>query len=101
MKVKVRQEDIEQGTCGSARECAIALAVKRAAPWLRDVRILPAMGKRPAAVGHSSYGNLIDLPESCGTFIHNFDRGYRVQPFEFELEIPDEENRNRGGQENE
>ena len=81
MIVKVDNVHINTGKPGDANSCAIALAMKDA-------------GCMMVKVTHHSiyYGNeeimeivAVPIPDKVLEFVVNFDNGYRVYPFEFEL----------------
>jgi hypothetical protein len=40
-------------------------------------------------LGHGSGGREGELPEAVVTWVRAFDRGEAVQPFSFEIEVPD------------
>lgn len=83
MKISVTQEHIGNGVPGSCDFCPIALA------------IVSTLGYRPHGLEVS--GNYIEMegerPRATSAamkeFIDAFDDGLPVQPFEFELVVPD------------
>lgn len=76
MKVKVEQRHIDRGERGDAFCCAVALAVAEATGY-DDVWV----DEYSMSVGDFYYRT----PKSASDFIENFDSGYAVAPFEFEL----------------
>lgn len=80
MLIAVKQKHIDSGSPGKCGRCPIALSLKDA-------------GLSYVAVGRVSfgYGRLIErkrvlLPVAVSQFIGDFDKGYPVVPFSFELE---------------
>ncbi len=82
MLIKVTQEHIDQGKKGSRFKCPIGLAIKEN-PDMPYIQVTDAH----VEIG---YGIAIYvLPVEAQRFIHNFDEGFPVQPFEFELPLED------------
>lgn len=80
MKIEVTQEDIDHGIKGDCDLCPIARAVHRHIPTAR-------VGITVIRLNRMSF-SCIDLPEEARNFIHLFDHGMKVIPFEFEVEVP-------------
>lgn len=79
MKISVTQDDIDKGQRGSACSCPIALATRRAFPWLA-ISVSPGFGHGWLFIGNKTYR----LPGDALTFILEFDsRSVPVAPFEF------------------
>lgn len=76
--VRVTQTHIDHGVPKSAIFCPIALAVE----WPSDRFCV-----YPNHI--CADGKIALLPESARIFIDAYDDGLEVQPFEFELEVPE------------
>ena len=80
MKIEVTAEDIKNGKKLNCFWCPIALAVSRSANtpdcWVDNTRV-------------EIRGMIYQLPREAGQFIVDFDKGARVEPFSFELEVLD------------
>ena len=89
--VSVTQEDIERGREGGfiAQNCPIARALRRAR--FPDATVgLQFLGDFPDYVVHFQKGGRFrSLPESAQQFAFEFDIGRSVEPFSFELEVPE------------
>jgi hypothetical protein len=83
--IQVTQEDINHGLAGDCEECPIALALYRA---------LSVAGVRAGTGGVTLYREgtnaMVALPVAAVRFIGRFDHDELVEPFEFELDVPDE-----------
>ncbi len=88
VKVEVTFDDIANGTPGACRDCPIALALERLLSdrvlFVVELGCLSWAG--PTIGAHGS----IPMPQAAADFIEGFDRGYEVEPFGFEIELPDE-----------
>lgn len=89
MKIQVTAEHILKGNCGSETSCPVALAIKDACP---EIERLEVDSRNICAIGWSRM-----TPEHVSKFVRIFDtyharppelRFHRVEPFEFELDIP-------------
>lgn len=80
--VCVTQEHINNGRRGLVSCCPIALALRD-----RIDSCLIEVGQNAVLLNDSS---LLLLPPSAFYFIHAFDKGTPVKPFNFELEVPDD-----------
>ncbi len=87
VKVEVTFDDVAKGERGDCRYCPIALALERVlterALFVVDGRTISWAGPTVGAHGY------VDLPESAREFIYVFDGAGDVEPFEFEIELPD------------
>lgn len=79
MKVVVTQRHINEGSRNNACWCPIALALRETKRESSHVFVVPEY----AIVGNQTY----IMPVEAGRFIHWFDDGYQVVPFEFEMEL--------------
>ena len=80
--VSVTADDIANGKPGECCGCPVYLAVRRVLPDVSGVgpgRVWLTGGRRP-----------ITLPDDAEDFIERYDRGHRVEPFEFDLDVPGE-----------
>jgi hypothetical protein len=84
--VQVTQEDIAQGLAGDCEECPIALAIYRALSATTGVRV----GTGGVTLYRDHANAMLALPVAASRFICWFDHDDVVEPFEFELDIPDE-----------
>ncbi len=89
-KIDVTREDIDNGTKRACGLCPVALAAKRVvAPFMRVAAYSTALElvttERPFRPD-----TLHRLPATATSFIIDFDRGSPVEPFSFELDIPEE-----------
>lgn len=84
MRVKVTQEDIEKGIPEHCGKCPIARAIRRAMPDAISVGV----GSIGVEWFDKSGFRVAELPQQAQQFIYYFDFGEPVQPFEFDLEIP-------------
>lgn len=77
MKIKVTQDNIDCGHRGNSAECPIALAFKS------------QTSKEEVCVDYDAIffdeDKCLLLPLEATNFIHNFDNGEEVAPFEFEI----------------
>jgi len=80
MIIRVTQEHIDAGTPRDDCLCPIARAVCAVVPMAR-------VSVARIAV-HLSY-RVYPMPRRARDFVRDFDEGIRVDPFEFELDIPD------------
>lgn len=75
--IRVTAADIRTGQKSSITKCPIARAISR------------VCGRVTVPVGYSSvnlgFDHLIDLPKCVQIFIHSFDAGNCVEPFNFYL----------------
>lgn len=88
MQINILQSDIDSGLPFRRRECALAIAVRRAfhdgsdrIPYVEvtQATILVRDGKREF---------MFPIPETVQAFVANFDRNkHLVEPFSFELPI--------------
>ncbi len=95
--VQVTQEHIQQGRRNKCKRCPIALAINE----LLMSGLISVVSDGTVAVidiawvlipnEESWYETLAreDTPPSAAKFIHDFDRGFEVRPFSFQLRLPD------------
>lgn len=87
--VNVTAEDIREGGRVDAFCCPVALALRRAVP--PHVERVGVTGAYAALwtpdCGHRTTDVL--LPDAARAFIDRYDDGHDVEPFTFEIEIPD------------
>lgn len=95
MLIRVTAEDITAGLQKSCFYCPVALAISRviAGFWEAAVTESGEHFQRSADVHfqHSETGERITmkLPDEAGEWISDFDLGWKVEPIEFELPIPE------------
>lgn len=80
MLIKVIEEDINKGCVRNDTHCPIAYAIHRSLPEIEEVSV----GNFRVHLDDKN----VYLPVSAREFIKRFDQGEKVNPFEFELEIP-------------
>lgn len=81
VRIKVTQDDILCGVAGSPTGCPVSRAVQRELRGAWRVSNRVARGPDHATVA--------ELPPDARHFIGYFDHYLPVQPFEFDLEVPD------------
>lgn len=83
--IKVTQEDIDKGFRLQNDYCPVALAMCRGIN--KDIGQVK-VGRRGMSF-HDHSGMLVcmfEMPDLVKIFVENFDKGYKVTPFEFELD---------------
>lgn len=85
MQVWVTRDDIDRGVPGSSRQCAVALAVRRAVPEFTCVVVSGRYVTIDIGRGRSFFAELTDEQKK---FIVDFDNQRAVDPIM--IEIPDE-----------
>lgn len=91
--VNVTQADIDAGMPGFGCDCPVALAVHRALPHLPGAYVYSYGVATSAHLEADPFGSVdvfADLPRAARDFITRFDGSEQVEPFSFELELPDE-----------
>lgn len=87
MLIQVTQEIIDAATVADCNKCAIALAIKA----VLDPKFTVAVGAYSAHIRNKD--GVILLSPSVGgkaqSFIRRFDQGEKMQPIEFEMDIPE------------
>lgn len=78
MRITVTQQDIDKGEQGEAKHCPIARALKRAT----GEQCLVA--SKICFIGDRED---IPLPENAQSFVSDFDCGFPVKPFSFDLDF--------------
>ncbi len=86
--INVTQEDIKQGCSGNARNCPVARAIVRALN-LTLGRVSVSNNLFIYMKDDVHHLGAMRTPDSVLQFIARFDTGCAVEPFSFELEIPD------------
>lgn len=86
VKIEVLQSDIDSGRPDDCGFCPVALAIKRAAN-VKTIHVSLA-----TVVIYFTKSSLcrIKLPAEANEFIDKFDAEKEVEPFSFDLEIPDQ-----------
>lgn len=87
LTVSVTQDDIQFGKKGNCDWCPIAHAVRRVVP---EKYIKISVGSRWLILWSTRViiCKEVELPQVAKTFIKDFDRGFSVSPFTFEIDIP-------------
>jgi hypothetical protein len=80
MIIQVTQEHIDHGTRNSCYECPVALALHENLLGKNEVRVIHYI----EIIGED-VSLKYKLPDSVVHFIKRFDKGIKVEPFEFEL----------------
>jgi hypothetical protein len=89
LSINVTQEDIERGQRHECDLCPIALALLRAIPGA-NVEVVPSKVWILPAGKREPFGwELARLPDEAQSFMTKFDLGWAVEPFTFDLEVPD------------
>lgn len=83
--IKVTQQDIEQGKRHMCDYCPVALAAKRTLPWAKVVNY---SGIHDGAYRIQKGSKTAHLPEIASDWIRAFDRGDRVEPINFYVDVP-------------
>jgi hypothetical protein len=82
MKIQVKQEHINDGLRGNNSQCPIALAVGDAFPEAK----LVSVRSKSIFVYHDPVGRKVfKQSEEVQKFVGEFDKGFKVYPFSFEL----------------
>lgn len=87
--IRVTQDDIKQGTKGSCTGCPIALAIGR----ILNPNYYVTVGRSSImlyAVIRFFCEWRMEPPKEVSDFIVAFDKRQVVEPFEFEVDIPEE-----------
>ena len=80
VRVKVTQDHIARGLRNNSSLCTIALALEEATGHAAIVSLYSAFLLPATPL------KIFRLPDEVSIFIHRFDVGFSVQPFEFEVE---------------
>lgn len=89
LKVEVTQKDIDIGLRGDCSQCPVALAVSRA---LIAAGLEYGVGVDELNIKLFRHGMLVHTirtPKEVAEFIEDFDSRYSVEPFLFEIEVPE------------
>jgi hypothetical protein len=78
-KIQVTKKDIRSGDPGFSRSCPVALAVIRTYPDAVAVRVFKELVRIDTRYMIHSVLN----PRSVQRFVRRFDKGKKVQPFNF------------------
>lgn len=81
MKIEVKEKHIKKGKPRNSCDCPIALAMKDAG--LKDCFVECLFVD--ISNNLETY-TMVNLPAKVSQFIHDFDEGLEVSPFEFELD---------------
>lgn len=84
MKLSITQEHINTGKPRESCDCPIALALR---PYFPDRLIVVHEGGISIFKDEYEYLQITSPPEQARQFIHDFDNGRPVVPFEFELNL--------------
>lgn len=91
--IEVTQEDIKHGERGLCRACPIAKAAQRALGVKFhadcDVAALASITEGGFVPQLYVNGKYYDMPFAAYDFMQRFDKGFRVSPFSFEIELPE------------
>ncbi len=88
MLIQVTQEHIDEGCAKICEKCPIALAVRKLLNQTFDLQVLEVgITILDAATGFSVYW--LTFPMKVSYFISRFDGQLPVEPFKFNLEIPE------------
>ena len=85
--INVTDEDILRGRRKDPIACPIALAARRAGlsdPWVHRLTMTFFRQSEPGCTEIRT-----DLPPETSGFILDFDRGCRVDPFQFTITVPE------------
>jgi len=85
LTINVTARDIEYGKRLSCQSCPIARACRR----LKYFQNCAVSNLRIYFNRVVTTDNSIELPREASEFIEKFDRGKKVKPFKFEIEVPD------------
>lgn len=83
MKIEVTEQDIKLGRRCSRDRCPVALAFKRA-----GIKPDGVTGMAVVFFYKTSYTE-VTLPSKVANFIADFDNSVVVEPFSFDLDLPD------------
>jgi len=83
MKVAVTQECIDKGTRGAADDCPVAWGVREALGESAPPDVIIQYDR--VLLGNAPQFQVVALPPEVPVFIDKYDRGFDVEPFEFEL----------------
>lgn len=90
MKIKVTQKHIDFGVRGSPYRCPVAWAisdtVNKDVDVLDDKYLRVSVGGRMVGLKDKAGTRDFNVPEEARAFVLNFDFGYRVFPFEFDID---------------
>ena len=96
VSINLEQRHINQGTKNECRDCPVALALLEALPGASLVTVGAAgmnvgnkMITRLYHGPHDVHGTAVYTPQAVVRFIHAFDDGHEVEPFTFNLTVPD------------
>ena len=81
--VEVTADDIRNGSPGSTCNCPVALALTRVMSRDYFIRVYGS------SVSTDYDDFMFDLPSEATEFIASFDEGEHVEPFSFEMDLPD------------
>lgn len=88
VKIDVTAEDIEIGVPGETCACAVWIAVVRALPHLEYAGVCARTVQLARHL--TDDGSTLPLPLAVQGTVSQMDSGLPVEPFSFELDVPDE-----------
>jgi hypothetical protein len=90
MKIEVKEEHINYMNCGSAKHCMVNQAV---AYFIDTTKFQPYTNGRHISIYNKFEDECLcrlDLPNKVRSKVYEYDSRQHVDPFEFELPIPNE-----------
>lgn len=84
MQIRVTEKHIKEGIKGSCKSCPIAVAVLET---VGDAKAVNVGGSVAFIYDEDWVRQTSPLPLEAETFISEFDQGFKVKPFTFELNI--------------
>ncbi len=88
VRVRVTQEDIDEGVRGDCAGCPVARALLRTVPGILAAHVSTGHVDLEMYVAPDFVD--IPLPSIAVTAIAEFDAGYPMSPFDFDLPLPTE-----------
>lgn len=87
--IDVMQDDIDNGEPGEGCACPVYLAIARAVPAADHFAVGVEHVHFYDSAEHDNCVGAADLPGVAQGFIGRFDNAHSVEPFSFELDVPD------------
>ena len=88
ININLEQRHIDRGVAFSQSECPAALAITEALPGVRGCCV-GAWRIWLYRASDDYRGECVGSPRAITNFIRDFDAGRDVEPFTFELEVPE------------